>query len=124
MKRTIIAVGLLALGGCSTLTTLVGSTVSPQQVIIAANSFDAAEATATNYLKLPACPGAPICRSVAGVNAIVPAIRAAREARTALEGFVSSNPGQPAPVSLYDTLTTAITTLESVLAQYNAQKGS
>lgn len=120
MKKIVL---LLALGlaGCSTLATLEGTTISPTQVIVAANSFDAAEATATNYLRLPTCPAAKLCKTQAGINAIVLAIRSGRKARSDLEAYVNANPGQPAPVTLYDALTAAVSTLQSALAQYNAQ---
>lgn len=120
--RKIILVSLfaLSLGACASVTTLLGTTVSPTQVIVAANSFDAIEATATNYLTLPICPAAKICRTQAGVNAIVPAIRAGRQARSQLEAYVTANPGQPVPVSLYNAVMTAVSSLQSLLSQYNA----
>lgn len=122
-----LALVCLALGGCSALTTLQeisGSSVSPTQVIVVANSFDAIEATATNYLKLPACPGTasqPVCRNQAAVNIIVPAIRSGRTARSQLEAYVTANPGQAAPVSGYNTLTTAISAIQNALAQYTSK---
>ncbi len=118
---SLVVLGVLGLAGCSTLSTLVGTTISPTQVIVAGNSFDAIEATATNYLRLPLCPGATLCRTAAATDAIVPAVRAARTARNQMEAFVNANPGQPAPVSLYNTTITAINALESTLAQYNVK---
>lgn len=124
LKLALFAVAL-ALSGCASLTTalttLTGTTVSPTQVIVAGNSFDAIESTATNYLTLPLCPGATLCRTQAATNAIIPAVRAARTARTQLEVYVNANPGTPAPVSLYNTAITAISALESALAQYNVK---
>lgn len=107
----------LSLGGCATLNAIEGATVSPTQIIVAANSFDAIEATATNYLRLPPCPQATVCRTQAAVSAIVPAIRAGRKARNQLEAYVSTN--APAPVAAFNVLTTAISTLQSLMAQYN-----
>lgn len=122
MRKFLFAMPLLAaLAGCATIATLEGTTVSPTQVVVAANAFDAVEATATNYLKLPLCPGAVVCRTVAGVKAIVPLIRSGRQARTAMEAYVTANPGQAVPVTLYDTTMTAVSALQSALAQYNAQ---
>ena len=113
-----------ATSGCATiqkLESLAGASVSPTQVIVAANSFDAIESTAANYLRLPLCPQAAACKSDAGVKAIVPAIRAARKARSQLEAYVNANPGQPAPVSLYTALTTAVSALQSAVAIYNVK---
>ena len=117
----VLALGALALSGCSTISTLTGTTISPTQVIVAGNSFDAVEETATNYLKLPLCPGATLCRTAAATKAIVPAVRAARAARNQMEAYVNANPGSPAPVSLYNAAITAISALESTLAQYNVK---
>lgn len=128
MKKLLL-VGLLALGGCANLqndlNVLSGSSVTPQQVVVAGNAFDAVEATATTYLKLPGCPATtavPVCRSAAAAVQIAAAIRTGRAARNAMEGFVNAAPGTPAPVSNYNTLMTAISTLQSLLSQYNVAK--
>ena len=118
---SILAIASLGLSGCAALSTLEGTTVSPTQVIVAGNSFDAVEATATNYLLLPLCPGATLCRTQAATSAIIPAVRAARTARNQLEAYVNANPGSPAPVSLYNTAIAALNALESALAQYNVK---
>jgi hypothetical protein len=115
------AFACLALAGCSAVTTLTSPALTPTQVIVAANSFDAIEATATNYLGLPTCPTAtPVCKTAAGVAAIVPAIRAGRAARVTLEAAVNSGGSTPVPVSAYTTLTTAVGTLQALMAQYAA----
>jgi hypothetical protein len=116
---SLVIVGALGFSGCAYVSTLEGTTVSPTQVIVAGNSFDAIEATATNYIRLPLCPAATLCRTAAATKAIVPAVRAARTARSQMEAYVNANPGSPAPVSLYNTAITAINALESALAQYN-----
>ena len=118
---SLVIIGALGLSGCSYISTLEGTTISPTQVIVAGNSFDAIEATATNYLRLPLCPGAKLCRTASATAAIIPAVRSARTARNQMEAYVNANPGQPAPVSLYNTAITAINALESTLAQYNVK---
>ena len=126
MRR--IAVIVLAgsmLASCASLqnayNAATGASVSPTTVIVAANTFDALEATATNYLKLPKCAPAtrPICRDPAATKAIIPAVRSGRVARTNLEQFFKNNPGQLGPSGLYKALTASISTLQGVYAQYN-----
>jgi hypothetical protein len=106
------------LGGCSTIATLTSPALTPTQVIVAANAFDALESTATTYLSLPTCPTAtPVCKTAAGVAAIVPPVRAGRAARNTLEAAVNSGK-TPLSVSAYTTLTTAVTALQATMAQY------
>lgn len=126
MKKLAIALTLaFGLMGCAQVqnawTTLTGAQVSPQAVIVAANTFDALEATATNYLRLRKCTGTngPVCRDPAATAKIIPAIRAGRVARNNLEQFLKDHPGQLGPSGLYDALVTANTTLQGVFAQYN-----
>lgn len=116
---------LLPLGACSTIDSIVGivtgATVTPQQAYIAANAFDTIEATATQYLQLPACgsTASKLCRASAGVNAIVPAIRIGRTARNNLEAAVTASNGQPVSASLYSALTAQTSTLQQIVATYN-----
>lgn len=126
MKKLLIAAAMtLALSGCAELqnawNAATGATVSPSIVIVAVNSFDALEATATNYLRLPKCnsTNGPICRSSAATAQIIPAVRAGRIARNNLEAFLNSHPGALAPQGLYDALSSAVNTLQAVIAQYN-----
>ena len=133
MKKIIIALAVaLALGGCGTTgtslqnayTTLTGTSVSPTAVYVAANSFDAVEATATNYLRLPKCTGSngPVCRDPKATAKIIPAVRSGRVARTNLETFMKNNPGALGPTGLYNALTTATATLQQIIAQYGGSK--
>jgi hypothetical protein len=123
----IIALLALSLGACANnpftkvWTTITGSTVDPTTVIVAANSFDALEATATNYLTLKRCTGTngPICRNPVATAKIIPAIRSGRVARNNLEQFMKDNPGQLGPSGLYNALVASINTLQSVYATYN-----
>lgn len=126
MKRILLILALsVSLGGCATLRTsydvVTGATISPTAVIVAANGFDALEATATNYLRLKSCavaPG-PVCRNKAATKAIIPAIRSGRLARNKLEAFMVANPGKLGNAGLYNALTEAIATLQGVFVQYN-----
>ena len=128
--RKFILVAVLLLGGCTQLQnawqTVTSASVTPTTVIVAANTFDALEATATNYLRLPKCTGSngPVCRDRAATAQIIPAVRAGRVARANLEQFFKDHPGQLGPQGLYDALTASITTLQSVFAQYNVTGAS
>lgn len=122
MRRQLAAVALLSmLAGCASLDPLFSASVSPQSVIVAANSFDAIEATATNYLKLPTCSATSglICKVPAAVAQIVPAIRSGRTARNSLEALLAANANASIPVARYKTLTTAISTLQAIVNQYS-----
>lgn len=128
MKK-FIAIGLLvlSLGACTQLTNawdaLTSAQVTPTTVLVAANTFDALEATATHYLRLPRCSSisGPICRDPAATKLIIPAIRSGRVARNNLEQFFYDHPGQLGPQGLYDALQAAIATLQGVFAQYRIQ---
>lgn len=132
MKRILIVAALaLSVAGCSTqfgqrMTALVdtieagvSATVSPEAIYVAANTFDAVEVTATNYLNLKKCPtGAPFCRDPGATKAIIPAIRSGRVARTNAIQFLKDHPGELGTQGLYDALTSATSTIKSILAQY------
>lgn len=123
----LIALSALSLGACSTLQNdfaiITGATVSTAAVSVAGNSFDALEATATNYLKLARCSGSngPICRDPKATAALIPAVRGARIARNNLESFLVANPGQLGPSGLYNALSTSLNTLEAIFSQYNVK---
>ena len=122
---SIAAAVALSLAGCAEVQNawqaVTSASVSPTTVVVAANTFDALEATATNYLRLPKCTGSngPVCRDPGATKQIIPAVRAGRVARANLEQFFKDHPGQLGPQGLYDALTAAIATLQSVFAQYN-----
>lgn len=124
MKKLILCCALL-LGGCSAIqnayTIATGASVTPNQVYIAANAFDVVEATATQYLKLPACVtgGSAVCRTATAVNAIVPAVRSGRAARNQLEAAVNASGGAPVSATIYSVLTGATTTLQTIISEYN-----
>ena len=125
MRKILISLTIvLSLAGCASIQnvydTLNGTTVSPTAVYVAANAFDAVEATATNYLRLHKCTATsgPVCRSPTATAQIIPAVRAGRVARTNLENFMQQNPGALGPVGLYNALTTATNTLQAIVSQY------
>jgi len=125
MKRILALLVLISLAGCAEIRNaydvVTGANVSPAVVQVAVNSFDALEATATNYLKLPRCNGknGPICRDPGATAAIIPAVRAGRVARNNLETFIQQNPGQLGPSGLYNALQAASSTLQGIYTQYH-----
>lgn len=124
-KLFAIALLGLSLAGCASLTKgydiITGATVSPAAVIVAGNSFDAIEATATNYLVFcRANRASVVCKDyVAARKAILPAVRSGRVARNNLENFLTANPGQLGPSGLYNALVTSISTLQAIVSEYN-----
>ena len=128
MKKLLLVLTLsLSLSACANFSKaydiVTGATVSPQAVIVAANSFDAIEITATKYLRLKKCVngGPVICRDPAISKQIIPAIRSGRIARDKLEQFLIDNPGQLGPSGLYNVLTASIDTLQKIYDQYNVK---
>lgn len=116
-----------SLGACASFSKLqnaynvvTGATVSPQVVLVAANTFDAMEATATNYLILPRCTGAngPICRVRSATKPITSYVRRGRTARNTLEQFFRDHPGQLGPRGAYDVLQAAINGLQGAFEDY------
>ena len=125
MKKVLAVVLALSLGGCANLqgvySTITGATVSPTAVIVAGNTFDALEATATNYVSLPRCQTVTnyACSNRKAIAPIRKAVRAGRVARNNLEQFLRDNPGKLGPTGLYNALNASIDTLKAVFEQYN-----
>ena len=85
MKKLFIVVAIaLSLAGCQgtrfgdfiatagNAITAAENAVTPQQIYIAANAFDAVKVSATNYLELRRCPtNAPITLSIAVVADLI-----------------------------------------------------
>lgn len=132
----IMAIALVgvALSGCApgsfgakvegVISAVTGATVSPAAIIIAANSYDALEATAKNYINPQInkrCNGSngPICRDPTATVKLNAAIRSGRVARNNAKQFLRDHPGQLGNQGLYDALQTAVSTLQSIFAQYN-----
>lgn len=117
--RKIAAVLLaLSLGGCASLQkvetawqVLTAASVSPTQIIVAGNAFDAAEASATQYLLYCKTNPAPSACSLDNRQKVVAAVRSGRKARNTLEPYVVS--GTAGPSTIFETLVAAITTLQA-----------
>lgn len=128
VKKIFLILALsLSLGACATLERLkqtaeaVGEfTVSPEAVIIASNTFDALEVTATNYLKLKSCRKVTslVCRNPTATALIIPAVRSGRVARNNLQQFLVDHPNQLGPSGAFDALNASIATVKGILTQY------
>lgn len=126
MKK-LLAAGLLAfsLGGCATLKTdwaiVTGTSISPTQIIVVANAFDAGEASATQYLLFcrAAAPAPSYC-ALKTRQAVVAAVRAGRAARNQLEPYVLS--GTAGPAAIYNTLVAIVTTLQTQIPATGGSK--
>jgi hypothetical protein len=131
MKR-LFALLLLAplIGGCAEFNRLydaaTGATVSPAAVLVAGNSFDAVEKTATNYIVFCTANRAnPACADFVTIRGkLVPAVRAGRAARNNLEAFMKANPGVLGPAGLYNALQASVQTLQDVMTQYHITGGA
>lgn len=125
MRKIIAALLALSLGGCATFqkdwAIITGTSVSPTQIIVAANAYDAAEATATQYLLFckSAAPAPSYC-ALATRQAVVSAVRAGRVARIQLEPYVVS--GTAGPAALYNTLIAVVTQLQTQIPATGATK--
>ena len=116
MKKLLLVIPLaLSLGACASLQTawsvVTGVSVSPTQIIVAANAFDAGEASATQYLLY--CKANPLVSYCAlkTRQAVVSAVRAGRVARNQLEPYVVS--GTAGPAAIYNTLVATVTSLQT-----------
>jgi hypothetical protein len=115
-KYLVIAALALSLGGCASVTKVwdiaTGITVSPTQIIVAANAFDAGEASATQYLLFcKATRPAPSYCALSTRRSVISAVRSGRAARNQLEPYIVSSTAGPS--ALYNTLVAAITTVQS-----------
>lgn len=115
MKRSLILCAVaLSLGGCANLQrleTALATTVPPKAILVAANTFDALEGTATNYLiYCKANLAQPVC-SADNRRIVIRSVRKGRGARDQLEVYITQQ--TPAPAKLYNVLITAITSLQS-----------
>jgi hypothetical protein len=120
MKRMFfIAAALCLLTACSTWTKLTEATVSPTTVVVAVNAFDAAKATATNYITYCTPNPAPVGCSESAIVKLIPAVRSGTEARNSLKDFLKTHPGQLGEKGVYDALTSATSTIQAIAAQYN-----
>jgi len=126
MKKFLLIVPLLfTLGACASLQAdwaiVTGASVSPTQIIVAANAFDAGEASATQYLLYcKATVPAPTYCALATRQAIVRAVRAGRVARAQLEPYIVS--GTAGPSAIYNTLVDTVVALQSQIPSTGASK--
>lgn len=126
MKKFFLVFPLLfTLGACASLQTawdvVTGVSVSPTQIIVAANAFDAGEASATQYLLYcKATVPAPAICALATRKQVVAAVRAGRVARNQLEPYIVS--GTAGPAAVYNTLIATVTSLQSQIPSTGAVK--
>lgn len=118
----------LSLGGCAdtiqkaetAFNIVTGQIVTPTDVIVAANAFDGVKATATNYLRLPICPKATLCRISSATGPTIAAIKAGTADRNTLKAAVRANPTSNLTlVQVYQDLKNTTGTLENLIVQYN-----
>lgn len=129
MKKILLPILLaFCLTGCAELQKLdnafsvaTAATLSPRAVFIARNSFDAIEASTTNYLNLTRCDKttSKVCRDKAVTAILIPALENARTARNNLKTFQKNHPGQLGTQGLYDALQLSLTTLTGIMSTYN-----
>lgn len=119
MKRfAILLVVALSLGGCAALqkleaiyTDVSGSTISPQNVYIAVNAFDATKATATSYFIYCRAHLATAVCSPANRRTVLKYVRSGTAARNQLETYLTA--GTAAPTQIYQTLIAAVDALKT-----------
>ncbi len=125
MKRLALILALtLSLGACANLKTayqiITEASISPTQIIVAANAFDALEGTATQYLVY--CKSnlaTPVC-SADNRRSVIKYVRSGRAARNQLETYIAS--GNAGPAGLYNTLIAAINQLNLTPAASGAPR--
>lgn len=131
-KLLLIPLVAFALAGCAQLQTAIQdaegayayattTVVSPQQVAIVANAFDALKATAINYGNYCVAQHfpQPIC-SASNRRAVIKAVNSGTAARITLESAIST--GQPALATVYNALVAAVQNLQT--SPVNTVKGS
>ena len=131
-KFLVIAAIALSLAGCQgtrfgdfiatagNAITAAENAVSPQQIYVAANAFDAVKVSATNYLKLRRCPtNAPFCRDPSITKKLIPLMNAGTIARNNAVAWARANPNGFADKTLYEKLTAITSTIEEMMRQYN-----
>lgn len=119
MKRlALILLISLGLSGCAALTKLEavytdlsGSTISPQNVYIAANAFDALKVTATQYFVYCRTHLTVTVCSAANRRTVLTFVRSGTAARNQLETYLVA--GTAAPAQIYQTLMAAVNGLKS-----------
>lgn len=116
MKKIALLLAL-ALGGCSTLSEIEGSSISPQAANIAVSTAAAVEAAGTSYMQL--CAAKSTLCNMAAAAKIAPAIRTIHVAARQVVMALRTSGGAAIPIASYNTLTSTITVLQSIYAQNN-----
>src|SRR6266404_7499878 len=113
MKKLLVLALALTLGACANLKTayqvITEATVSPTQIVVAANAFDASEGTATQYLVYCKANLTTTICSADNRRSVIKWVRFGRAARNQLETYVAA--GNAGPAGLYNTLIAAINQL-------------
>jgi hypothetical protein len=123
-----LVLGAISLGGCASelqklktvYSVVTETTVSPSTIIVASNSFDALEATATQYLTYCKTNLSTSACSADNRRTVIKAVRAGRAARNQLETYVTNNTA--APSAIYNTLVAAINALNTSAATSGVSK--
>lgn len=133
MKKVFLSLALAAavtLGGCAAITKQIQTVenavgvvanvkVKSKTAYVAINVFNAAERSATNYLKLPPCIGVGnLCRVAGAAEALEGPFTAGIQARNDLRAFMKANPGTLADAGLYNSLIAATTSLQKIMDVY------
>jgi hypothetical protein len=92
-------------------------TITGQQAVEGITAVDAILVTATNYLKLPLCPAAALCRTQGASAAIAKGARTLVAAKNAALVALRASPSG-IPVSYTTALATAVTGLNTLYQQY------
>jgi hypothetical protein len=116
-----IAAMMIPLGSCAALQKLSSTQVPMKAIIVAGNAVDAAETTATAYVRYCRPNPSPAgCDDSLIKNKIVPAVHDVRTARDAAEQFALDNPNATfGPSTLVDAVTKAVGALQTILTTNN-----
>lgn len=121
MKLTAFVISVaLVLPGCAKLQQAYESVstakVPPKLILVAANSFNAAKATATNYIRYCTPNPAPAgCNDKVIRGTLIPNMKAGTVARDKLEDFMDNNPGQLGPKGTYDALVASTDIINAIV---------
>lgn len=127
-----LALSALVLGGCAqfqqfydTVKQDVGivfnAKVSPKAVYIARQAFNAAEVTATSWIKTcTGRPSTPGC-SLDTLNLIADAVRSGRQARKELRSYSAAHPDAIGAQGAYDALVAATRTIRGAFVRFGIQ---
>lgn len=117
MKRVLVLLAILTLGGCArlqSLATVASATVTPTEALVAANAFDAAESGATGFLTF--CKASPASASCVADNRrlVLRYVRAGRAARNQMETYIQTSTSVPS--AIYNAVVTAMDNLKTTPA--------